>query len=416
MKPVLSPEQAAELDRATQLAGTPAEVLMERAGRAVARAAVDLMGGTYGRRVVVVAGPGNNGGDGLVAARHLARWGAAVTVVTVGGLPDRGAAAANAERLRSMGIPLLTFEAEALDRELDRADLAVDAVFGIGFHGAPGGAFANAISVLDRAGAPVVAVDIPSGVDAATGTVPGAVARAELTVTFGAAKTGAVLLPGGDAAGALRVVDIGFPDDLVHADVFLSEPEDVARVSPRRIPDGHKRASGTLVVVAGSRRMTGAASLIARAAMRVGAGLVTVAVPEGILHVVQAAMPEAVFLELPETPAGTVGQGAITPVLEALERADAVAIGPGLTAREETAAFVAAVVRAAPVPMILDADGLNAFAGRAGDLAERKADGRAHAAPGRVRTPAGAFPGRGRAGPDSRTHARSPAKPTPSPC
>jgi hydroxyethylthiazole kinase-like uncharacterized protein yjeF len=374
VKLVLNPTQAAELDRATRSSGTSADVLMERAGRAVARAALDLLGGTYGRRVVVVAGPGNNGGDGLVAARHLARWGAAPSVFTLGTSPELGVAAVNAERLRSMGIVIRPFEVEALDRELSRADLAIDAVFGIGFHGAPEGAFADALTVLEAGPVPVVAVDIPSGVDAATGVIPGVVARADLTVTFGAAKVGTMLLPGADASGAVRVVDIGFPEELVHADAFLTEPADVASVLPHRIQDGHKRASGTLVVVAGSRGMTGAASLIARAAMRIGAGLVTVAVPEGILHVVQAAMPEAVFLALPETPAGTVAEAAVTSVLGALARADALAIGPGLTAQEETAAFVASVVRASPVPAVIDADGLNAYAGHAADLAGRKAD------------------------------------------
>jgi ADP-dependent NAD(P)H-hydrate dehydratase / NAD(P)H-hydrate epimerase len=372
MKPILMPEEAAELDRASQAAGIQGDDLMERAGSAVARAALDLMGGAYGRRVVVVAGPGNNGGDGLVAARHLARRGVRVQVSGVGTAHgDAGVRARNLGRLADVGVVVHPFDAEALAGELARADLAIDAVLGTGSKGAPRGEFASAVSVLDEGGAPIVAVDIPSGVDAATGAVPGASVRADLTVTFGAAKVGTVLLPGAAVAGAIRVVDIGFPAELLHAHVFLTEPTDVAAALPHRVPDGHKRASGALMIVAGSRGMTGAVSLIARAAARIGTGSVTVAVPEGILAVVQTAAPEAIFLPLPETDAGTVDVAAEPVVLEALGRADALAMGPGLTGDPRTATFVRSVVRTSPVPIVVDADGLNAFAGCADELAER---------------------------------------------
>jgi ADP-dependent NAD(P)H-hydrate dehydratase / NAD(P)H-hydrate epimerase len=373
VKPVLTPAEAAELDRATQAAGIPDDVLMERSGRAVARAALDLMGGAYGRRVVVVAGPGNNGGDGLVAARYLARRGVRVRVMSVAVEHESaGTRALNLGRLADAGIAVHPLEAQALAVELARSDLAIDAVFGIGFHGVPRGEFAVALSVLDAGSVPIVAVDIPSGVDAGTGAVPGVSVRAELTVTFGAVKVGAVLLPGAEVAGAVRVVDIGFPEELVHADTSLMEPADVAAALPHRAQDGHKRASGTLLVVAGSRGMTGAVSLIARAAGRIGTGLVSVAVPEGILPVVQAAAPEAVFIALPETEVGTVDPTADRVVFEALERADTLAIGPGLTNEPRTGAFVRSVVGASSVPMVVDADGLNAFAGRVDELAERR--------------------------------------------
>ena len=186
----------------------------------------------------------------------------------------------NARRLSAeTDARLRRFTPALLDRELARADVAVDALFGTGFRGVPEGEVAEAIEAVNASLVPVVSVDIPSGVDGATGAAPGAVIRADLTVTFGAAKTGAVLLPGAEHAGDVRVVDIGFPDDLLPDTCGLTEPDDVVGVLPERATDAHKKASGTLVVVAGSRRMTGAVRLLAHAAGRIGAGYVVVAVP-----------------------------------------------------------------------------------------------------------------------------------------
>ena len=375
MKPVLTPEEAAELDRLTQAAGVSSEDLMERAGRAVARAARELAGGAYGRRAVVVCGKGNNGGDGLVAARHLARWGVRTTVVLLEAAGSlREPAATNAARLVEVpGMRTRSFDDRGLQRELTRADVAIDAIFGIGFRGMPEDDWAAAIAAMNDADVPVVAVDIPSGVHGGTGAVEGEAIRADLTVTFGAAKLGAVLLPGAEHAGVVRVVDIGFPDELVRGRAWLTEPSDVSGWLPARDADTHKRASGVLVVVAGSRAMTGAPKLIAEAAARIGTGLVTVAAPTSAMATIQAGLTEPTFLPLPETDGGTVSEDGIEPLLERLEAADALAIGPGLTTDEATASFVRAVVRRSPVPIVLDADGLNAFAGDAGSLRDRRA-------------------------------------------
>lgn len=374
MKPVLTPAQAVELDRATQARGVPAELLMERAGRAVAQATIDLLGGSYGRRAVVVCGKGNNGGDGLVAARHLSRQGMAVAVVMIEVPEDlREPAATNLARLRAETETRI-LPADTLPRELIRAGVAVDAIFGTGFRGMPEDEWATAIAELNAAPVPVVAVDIPSGVDGTSGAVAGDAVAADLTVTFGAAKTGALLLPGAEWAGAVRVVDIGFPDDLIHTDLWLTEPSDVAAVLPERDADTHKRASGVLLIVAGSRGMTGAPRLIAEAAGRVGAGLVVVAVPTSILPIVQAGLTETVFVGLPYTADGTVAAAAVDQLVERLGDADALAIGPGMTTHPETAGAVRALVARSPVPVVLDADGLNAFTGDAPALAGRASE------------------------------------------
>jgi ADP-dependent NAD(P)H-hydrate dehydratase / NAD(P)H-hydrate epimerase len=372
MKPLLTPEEARALDAATQAAGTPAAALMERAGGAVARSSLDLTGGAYGRRVVVACGKGSNGGDGFVAARHLARVGVRVAVFAD---DATGTAADMRGRLeRETGVRARPLEPSGLRRQLERADAAVDAIAGTGLRGAPDASWAAAIDALNDSGLPVVAVDIPSGVDGATGAVPGAAVRAELTVAFGAAKIGTALLPGAELAGTIRVVDIGFDEDAMASTAWLAEPSDVAAVLPARSLGGQKKMSGTLVVVAGSRAMTGAARLVARAAMRVGAGYVVVALPASILPVVQADLTEAVYLPLPETDAGSIAPEAVDAVVSAAGDAHAVAIGPGLTRHPSTVSFVREVVRTSPAPLVVDADALNAFEADATSLADRKAD------------------------------------------
>jgi NAD(P)H-hydrate epimerase len=264
--------------------------------------------------------------------------------------------------------------AASLARELARADVAIDAIFGTGFRGQPEDVPAEAIRALNGIAGPVVAVDIPSGVDGETGAVAGDAVDATITVTFGAAKPGLLFHPGAAHAGVVEVVDIGFPPDLVRSDLLLVDQDDVAAVWPHRDPAGHKRRSGVLLVVAGSRRMTGAVRLVAEGALRAGAGLVTVAVPEGILPVVQRLVTEGTFLPLPETAEGTIAQGAKDVLAGQFEGFDAMAIGPGLTTNEETASFARSIVTSAPVPVVADADALNAFTGRASELAERRSE------------------------------------------
>lgn len=373
MKPILTPTESAALDRESRDRGITVDQLMESAGHAVARAAAAAVGGTYGRRAVVVCGKGNNGGDGLVAARYLNRWGIAATVIL---LPDasslRDPSATMLRRFDEMGGRVRPMT--SLSRELGRADVAIDAIFGTGFRGQPEDAPAEAIAALNASGVPVVAVDIPSGVDGETGAVTGDAVFATMTVTFGAPKPGLLFHPSAARAGIVEVVDIGFPPDLVQSDLWLVDQEDIADAWPHRDPAGHKRRSGVVLVIAGSRRMTGAVRLVAEGAYRAGAGLVTVAVPEGILPVAQRLVTEGTFLPLPETDGGTVAAAAFDVIGPQLDAFDAVAIGPGMTAEKETASFVQQVVGNAPVPVVVDADALNAFAGHAEDLAGRQSD------------------------------------------
>jgi ADP-dependent NAD(P)H-hydrate dehydratase / NAD(P)H-hydrate epimerase len=373
--PVLTAAEAQALDRETESRGIPVAELMERAGRAVARAAVALAGGAYGRRAVVVCGKGNNGGDGLVAAWYLAGWGMGATAVLVEGAEGlRGPAAEKLGRLeRAPGARWRPYSADVLARELDRADVVVDAVFGIGFRGVAEGPHADAIRSVNERAVPVVAVDIPSGVEGDTGAIRGPAIDADVTVVPGARKLGHVLFPGAAHVGILDVVDVGFPPELVRGEALAVEAADVAGLLPIRPLDTHKRASGVVLVVAGSRRMTGAPVLVARGAYGMGAGLVTLAVPEGILPVVQMGIAEATFLALPGGPEGALADHAWEAVADRLEGFDAVAVGPGLSTDDGASTFVRRLVAGSPVPLVIDADGINAFAGRPGDLAGRSA-------------------------------------------
>ena len=372
MRRVLTADDARELEADAVRRGTPVEALMERAGHAVARAAVDVAGGAYGRRAVVVCGTGNNAGDGFVAARQLARWGMGVTVL-LAGKPAGEPAETNLERLRWGTVRVARFTSAGADRELARADVVIDAIFGLGLRGRPKGALWAAIDALGKHAVPCISVDIASGVEADTAAVLGAAVRAAVTVTFGAPKIGNLLPPGGALAGRLEVADIYEGALLGESDDWSTTMVEDADVSPPapRTTGAHKR-DAVVLVVAGSRRMTGAPALVADGAYRAGAGLVTIAVPESILPIVQGSIREATFLPLPEGPEGAIAEAAADVLQERIPECDAVALGPGLSTDGAAPAIVAKILRTADVPVVADADAINAFVGRPQDLADRK--------------------------------------------
>jgi NAD(P)H-hydrate epimerase len=376
MIPLLTSAETQAIDREAVERGTPVEMLMERAGIAVARAAAALAGGAYGRRAVVVCGKGNNGGDGLVAARHLSRWGMAVDVFLVSEPGSLGSPVdEKLEALTRGGTVARPATPDAIARALARSDVAIDAIFGTGFRGEPDKQHLQAIEALNEGPAPVVAVDVPSGVEGDTGAVRGAAVAADVTVALGAPKVGDVLDPGASHAGVLQIADIGIPPDLLRADVSLIEAADVRAWLPRRAMDAHKRSSGVVLVIGGSTRMTGAPRLVAEGALRMGAGLVTIAVPESILGVVQATALESTFLGLPVDADGALSGDAWDAVAAELDGFDAVALGPGLSTAPAAAELARKVILESPVPVVGDADAVNAFAGRAAELANRRAPG-----------------------------------------
>ena len=373
MLPILTPGEAAALDRASADAGVSVTSLMESAGAAVARAASVVAGGVYGRRAVVVCGKGNNGGDGLVAARLLEKAGTGVTVVLLEDPAAFGGPARTTFR-QFADAGGRWVRAERLGRELARADVIVDAVLGSGFRGSLEGRYQDVVRAMNDAAAGVVSVDIPSGVDGSTGVMRGDPVRAAVTVVCGVLKPGVVFQPGAGLAGRVEVADIGFPPALVRSELQLVEGSDVRAWLPSpRSPMEHKRSS-VVLVLAGSADMTGAASLCSSAAYRAGAGMVTLASTAAAIEVARQRVPEATFLRLPETDGGAVDASGWAALRERMEGADALAIGPGLGSDRSTRELIRRAVRECPVPMVVDADALNAFAGDASALAERASD------------------------------------------
>jgi hydroxyethylthiazole kinase-like uncharacterized protein yjeF len=364
---VVLPREMSALDRKAIEGGIPSLDLMERAGKFVAEQARDLVGLCPGKTMAVVAAKGNNGGDGFVAARYLASWGAEVKVFSLG-IKDGLTADAetNYRRFIAEGGEVVEAAASRLAGEIKTADLIIDAIFGTGFRGTAEGEFAAAIETINASGVPVLAVDVPSGIDAATGALDGPAVKATRTVTFAWPKAGLYLFPGAERAGEIVVVDIGIPlrliDEVVESEIFTIEEDEVASLLPHRSIDAHKGSSGRVLVVAGSPGLTGAAVLCSRAAMRSGAGVVTLAVPASLNPIMEIKLTEVMTLPLPDAGAGYVSEGALDIVLKKLEDYDVLALGPGLGTAPDTCKAVCALLRKARKPVILDADGINCVA------------------------------------------------------
>jgi ADP-dependent NAD(P)H-hydrate dehydratase / NAD(P)H-hydrate epimerase len=341
--------------------------LMERAGAAVARAVERI---APDGPVAIVCGKGNNGGDGLVVARLLRDAGRAVTVLCTAPPGEfTGDALANLERLRGEG-PL---RLDASSPAIGAAAVVVDALLGTGFEGEPRGAVAEAIDAINAADAHVVSVDAPSGVDASTGVVAASAVRADTTVTFHAAKPGLWIHPGKAHAGAVETVDIGIPRGAPEeASIGLIDASVLAEL-PRRGASSTKFTSGHVLVAGGSRGLTGAPTMTARASMRAGAGYVKACVPASLQTILASSgTPELMTIGLPEED-GTLTADGVGEVLRAAEHGGALALGPGLGRSDGAVAFARTLSRDAQVALVLDADGLNAHAGRLEDLAGRRA-------------------------------------------
>jgi NAD(P)H-hydrate epimerase len=370
MEPWLQPLHDAEgmraLDRwAIEEMGVPSLELMEAAGRAVAAAVGEL---APEGPVRVLCGKGNNAGDGLVAARYLAEAGFDVEALLLWPAGElSGDAAANMERFEGTVEPLKG----DLDSRFADSGALVDAIFGTGFEGAPREPAAAAVEAANRCGAPIVACDVASGVDASTGEVEGVAIEASVTVSFHAAKVGHRVAPGKRHTGELIVVPIGIPDGGPPDAAGGTIDAAVLSLAPRRGPDSTKFSSGQVAIAGGSRGLTGAVRMSSTAAIRAGAGYATVAVPADLEPVFEQAQPEVMSVGCPG------GDGCLAPasakaVLGAFEGAAAGVLGPGLGRDPGSIELAREVLGAIDAPLVLDADGLNAFAGRLGTIAARE--------------------------------------------
>jgi ADP-dependent NAD(P)H-hydrate dehydratase / NAD(P)H-hydrate epimerase len=345
--------------------GVPSLDLMERAGIGLARIVADT---ARPGPVRVVIGKGNNGGDGLVVARLLRDEGREVDVLATGDPNDlKGDAKANLERLP--GPPPEPFDAT----RLEGSGAIVDAMLGTGFEGEPREPIKSAIEAINATeDVPVIACDVPSGVNASTGEVEGEAVSADATGTFHGSKIGLHVAPGTFHSGAVHVVDIGVPRGAPEPEKAGLITKRVLELVPHRPRDGSKFKSGVVVVAGGSRGLTGAPTMVALAAQRTGAGYVQVAVPESAEQALELRLLEAMTKGMPEED-GTHTEAGAKEVAEMAERAGAVVLGPGLGKGDAAQAFARALAQVTDKPLLIDADGLNAHAGALQELAEREA-------------------------------------------
>lgn len=361
MKVVTAAEMAGIDRRTIQELGLPGAVLMETAGRAVAHACVRQW--PSARRMAILCGPGNNGGDGFVAGRTLQRLGCAVRLVLVGaGLEDlKGDAALHAGVFLRGGGAIL-----GAPEELGPADVVIDALFGTGLRRPLEGAAAAAVRWIGDSGLPVVAADVPSGICSDTGRVLGVAVRASRTVTMGLPKIGLLLHPGAAHAGVVEVAEIGFPARELAADTLPGELLTASLVHgllPQRPPTAHKGSCGTVLLVAGSRQYRGAPLLAAEGALRSGAGLVIVAGPPEVRDTIAATLREALTLLLP-SPQGHLEPDDLASLLPLSERVRALCVGPGLSGDSATHEAVRQLLAKTDLPVVMDADALRAVADR----------------------------------------------------
>jgi len=357
--------QMREIDRrAIQEYCVPSLLLMENAGRAVAARAAGLLEAAGGREAVVLCGKGNNGGDGFVAARHLHTRGIRVCCL-LAGEPEalRGDAKINLDLAIKFGVPVRSFDGwcDALDAELRQADLVIDALLGTGSQGEPRGAIGAAIGALMAVPLPTLAVDIPSGLDADTGALAQLHVRADETVTFGLPKIGLATFPGRTAAGRIVVANISLPPPLLCPEANVVEWIDrmlALPLWPVRAVAAHKGDSGRLFVLAGSAGLTGAATLTCLAALRAGAGLVTLGIPASLNPILEVKLTEAMTLPLPETDSHGHAPESLETVRDWAGRVDALALGPGFGRDPRSGELVRAVLRETRLPTVVDADGL----------------------------------------------------------
>ena len=351
-------EEMSRADKGAQALGIPGGVLMERAGVAMARIARELYAP---ERALIVAGGGNNGGDGFVVARELHRVGVEVSVLaTKEGY--EGDPKTNFEILGNLNVRFVG--SKELEAELGRADLVVNALLGTGFSGAVREKEARLIEQMNQSAAPVLAVDVPSGVDGATGEVHGAAVRADVTVCAHAAKVGCVVSPGREHAGEVVAVDIGIPPEAdVEPSFVWTDAHSLRGKIPRTAEPAHKYSAGALLVVAGSRSTTGAPQMVVRGAERTGCGIVFLATPQSSAPSVDLELTEALVHGMPEDEEGYVTSAALEQILKLSERTSALALGPGMGTGDEGRRLVEGILRETEVPIILDADAITNLTG-----------------------------------------------------
>jgi len=379
MLKVVTAEEMRNIDRRTiEEIGIPGIVLMENAGAKTASLIQEVLGGVEGKNILVFCGRGNNGGDGMVVARHLINSGANVRIFLTARKEDlRGDPLTNLRILENMGIEIKPISSlEEID-PFPQTHLIIDALLGTGIKGLVRGFVAEVIDFINRYGAPVLSVDLPSGLNSDTGSYEGTCVKANYTVTMALLKRGLLIPPGRDLAGEVTVADISMPQRAVDEEevkAFLVEENDVRRMLPRRPSETHKNQCGKVFLLAGSVGMTGAATLASMAVLRSGAGVAILGIPQSLNPILEEKLTEVMTRPLPETEMQTLSLRSWEEVQELIDWAHVLAMGPGLSTQEETKGLVLKIIESLNKPAVIDADGLNALAGRAETLRKLKTD------------------------------------------
>jgi hydroxyethylthiazole kinase-like uncharacterized protein yjeF len=378
---IVTASQMQEMDRRTiQEFGIPGRLLMENAGRGAVRIFLNRLYSRGPGRVGVLAGRGNNGGDGFVMARVLAQSGIDVKVFLLTKADSvQGDAAANLKLLAASNVPVIEIPDEkALAAQLgdmQHQTYWIDALLGTGLNADVKGFYRQVIDFINNCNRPVLAVDIPSGLNADTGQPWGTCIRAAATATFAFAKIGHVTYPGAQYCGPVDVIDIGIPPSMIDADAFqqqLIQSRSIQTILGQRAADIHKGKTGHVLVIAGSRGKTGAATMSATSALRSGAGLVTLGVPESLNPILESHSVETMTLPLPDQGTGLLLEEAFDPIVHSSEGKQALALGPGLGTASHTRNLVSRIIREIDLPMVIDADGLNNLVGHTSWLKARK--------------------------------------------
>lgn len=367
MKVVTADEMRSIDTKTIEEYGIPSHVLMERAGLAVTLKIKEIFNP---RKVIVIAGSGNNGGDGLVVARHLYNEGWDVRVFLTNKPEElKGDAYLQYKIISRLGLKTYSLKELISDRSslLAHDAIVVDALLGTGLSKDITGTLADIVNFINKSNAKVISIDIPSGISSDTGQIMGVAIEADYTVTFGLPKRGHLLHPGAKYTGKLIVEDIGFPKELLESDklnVELIMKEDISPLVPPRPRYSHKGNYGHVLIVAGSKGKTGAALMAAKACLRSGAGLVTLGIPESLSNVFQSRVTEEMTLSLPDRGDGTLSQEAVKIIIDFLNnKATTLAIGPGIGVSPDTKKILKNLIRNSNVPMVIDADGINSLKG-----------------------------------------------------
>ncbi|MEO0125854.1 MAG: NAD(P)H-hydrate dehydratase [candidate division WOR-3 bacterium] len=376
MRRVVNHQEMREIDqRAEKEFSIPSLILMENAGHEVVRILKDyLRKELKGYKVWVFAGKGNNGGDGFVVARYLKNEKAEVKVFLFAKEEElKGDAQKNYEIIKKIGLEIIEIKEEKFSLPFEKPDIVIDALFGTGFSGKPNPLYRKAIEFINNSDALVLSIDIPSGVSE-KGKVEDIAVKANLTVTMGLIKDSLILFPGKKYVGRLAIADIGIPNFLLEkeGDKFLLEKEDIKKIFPQRIPEGNKGTFGKVLVIAGSLGFSGAASLTALSALRIGSGLVRLASLREIMPALEAKLTEVVKIPLPQEEEGSYSIKVIPIIDNYLKDTDVIALGPGIGTKEKTKEFLLSLLPKIEKPLVIDADGINNLIGELAILKKMK--------------------------------------------